>query len=200
MSKINIGSIEGQQVNIGEVVHAVQNINDKERSSSLIKVLHIVGDKTFGELDDLALKHAGVDVVTVKSNSYLELEKEIFRQRQDNKIIKRIHISAHGHLSKGILLNQTWYDFKQWFALFDPKDEIEIVFLAACQTIELADTLAGLAKYIVATTVDIPNEDAMLATQVFWRYIGLNYTAEEAFERMRHNIPKFAKYIRLRGV
>lgn len=199
---LNIGNVSGQQVNVGSTINATQNNYYKDNNSLFNdEILHIIGELEFGEDDQLAFKDAGIKSVIVycHQNPYFNtLVDEIKRQREDNKIIKYWHISAHGSKDKGILFGKKWIEWELFYDLLSPYDDLEILFLNACESIDVADKITGSFKYILATSIEIATDDAIEATKIFWKNIVNGKTPEDAVNAVKTNIPNFAGNIRLR--
>lgn len=200
---LNIGKISGQQINVGSNVTATQNNNYDNKNNNIDEVLHIIGEAEFGNDDQIAFKDGGIKTIIVYADQepYFDvLKKEIERQREDNKILKYWHISAHGDRNKGILFGKKWIEWEAFYDLISPYDDLEILFLNACESVDVADKISGSFKYILATAIEIPTDDAMIATKIFWKNIVNGNTAEEAVNAIKTNIPDFAGNIRLRTI
>jgi len=200
---LTIGNIQGQQINVGPNIVATQTNNyGKDKNFLSDEILHIIGEKTFGVDDALALKNARAKTVVVHAEIepyYSALETELLRQREDNKVLKYWHISAHGNRKDGILFGKKWTNWDTLYNLLSPFDQLEVLFLSACESIDLADKINGVFKYILATTIEIPNSDAIKITEIFWKNILNGQTPEESFESVKVNSPSFSPNMRLRS-
>jgi hypothetical protein len=125
---------------------------------------------------------------------------ELQRQRSDNKVMKLWHFSSHGDAKKGLLFGNKWIDWKLFNDTLTPYDDLGILFIAACSTIKVADAVSGKFKYVLACAIDVPDVDAIKATEIFWKNIINGKSAEEAFEATKVVVFGFASHLRLRGL
>lgn len=201
---LNIGNIQGQQVNVGQTVNATQNNYTTDSNKNYANdILHIIGEVDFGQVDRDSLANARaktVEVDTTIDPFYTLLENELKRQREDNKVMKLWQFSGHGDVDKGLLFGIEWVTFDLFNELITPYDEVDIIVLAACSSVKVADAISGKVKYVLAFAVDVANEDAELSTMIFWKNILAGKSPEEAFEATKLNVPHFAANMRLRGL
>lgn len=200
----NVGTISGEQVNVGQNVNATQNNYGKDKQTFRgNEVLHIIGESAFGSVDSVSLKNAGVKTKIVQADVipfYNILVDELARQRADNVVSKLWHISSHGSPDDGLLFGTQWVSWLEFQKLITPYDQLEVLFIAACSTVNVADAVIGPFKYVLACSVAIPDDAASKATGVFWNSIVNGKTPEESFEIVKINTPDFAPNLRLRGL
>lgn len=201
---LTIGTINSEQSNVGETVNATQNIYyNKDNRLFGEEVLHIVGETAFGVVDGQALRDAGVKTKIVQADVdpyFKTVIAELKRQREDNNVSKLWHISSHGSPENGLLFGNQWLSWAEFQKFITPYDDVEVLFIAACSTVNVADAVVGPFNYVLACAIDVPDDDAAKATKIFWNGIVNGKTAEESFEIVKLNVPDFAPNLRLRGL
>lgn len=152
------------------------------------------GDDRFCNSDRQALRRANVPFERLVHATKADIIAELRRKREDANPWRRVHISAHAS-SEGILLADGMADPAWWNEVLDG---VTGIVLAACKTMAVADSVAGLVPYVVAIRENINNEDASQFTFSFWRAVADGLFMPEAFERAVAETPQVAEFVSLR--
>lgn len=159
------------------------------------RVLLICGsDDRFCNSDRQALRRANVSFERIASATKADILRELRRKREDANPWRRIHISAHAS-DEGILLADGMASPEWWN---EALNGVTGIVLAACKTMSVADSIAGLVPYVVAIRENINNEDASQFTFSFWRAVADGMFIPEAFDRALAETPQVAEYVVLR--
>jgi hypothetical protein len=152
------------------------------------------GDDRFCNADRQALRRAGVSFERLVNATKDSVRQELRRKREDGNPWKRIHISSHAN-DQGIALADGVADPDWWN---ETLNGVAGIVLAACQTMTVADAIAGLVPYVVAIREDINNQDASQFVFSFWRAVADGLSFPEAFERALSETPQVSEFAVLR--
>lgn len=161
-----------------------------------VKVLLICGDSDeFCNADRQALRRADVSFERLTNATQDRIREELRRKREDDRPWIMAHISSHAgdagiRLADGLITPPAWWN--------EQLDGFVCVVLAACQTMTVADSIAGLVRYVVAIREDIGNIDASQFTFSFWRAVHKGASIPDAFDRAKRETPQVAEYVVLR--
>lgn len=160
------------------------------------RVLLICGnDDRFCASDRQALRRANVPFERLTGATKERIKAEFRRKREDGRPWRWVQISAHAgdtgvQLADGELAAPSWWN--------ETLDGVTCILLAACQTMMVADQVAGLVRYVIAIREDIDNVDASEFVFSFWRGIVDGLLVPEAFEQACQETPQVAEYVVLR--
>jgi hypothetical protein len=164
-------------------------------AASPARILLICGsDDRFCNADRLSLRRANVPVERLSNATKEAIRQELRRKREDGNPWRRIHVSAHAS-DQGIALADGIADPAWWN---ETLNGVTGIVLAACQTMTVADAVAGLVPYVVAVREDIANADASEFVFSFWRGVNDGLFFPEAFQRAIQETPQVAEFVALR--
>lgn len=163
-----------------------ESINDK-------RLLQIVGDSKFGKEDLLSLRRTGFDVTKLDISTLNDLELQIKRMRQQKRFIPYWHISAHADKNY-IYFNQNPLP-NEWLIERLNYNEVEILFLDACESVYFADHLTGIAKHIVSVYHKIYDTDGVEIAYNFWNEIFQDVPVEKAVQNVKKLMPTISQYL-----
>lgn len=160
-------------------------------------LLLICGDVSqFCTADRMAIRKAGVPFHRIIESTKQKIDDEFRRRRADNTLYKWVHISSHAG-ANGIQLVDGLAGADWWNDLLEG---VQVIFLAACKTVEIADALAGMCT-VVSTTEEIEDKHAADFTYIFWRQMKEHGRPERAYQEALLAVPQVAEFtdIRLGG-
>lgn len=176
----------------------IVNFNEITAKDNLIpsqkRLFQIIGEPTFGEIDSFALRRSGLSVVSLDIKTIDILEHAINRFH-DTEIFPYWHLSSHA--KKGQIFLNGFYIDAEWLLKRINFQEVEILFLDACDTVEFADSLTGTIKYVISINSSIESSDAAKIAFDFWSSIYKNFSVEDAFLIAKEKNPKNAPFLYL---
>lgn len=189
---------------LSELTKANNKIFELEKSTQILRqstivparVLLVCGnDDRFCNSDRQALRRANVSFERLNGATKERIRAELRRKREDGRPWRMAQISSHAgdagiQLANGEIADPVW-----WNETFEG---FICVVLAACQTMTVADAIAGLVRYVVAIREDIENQDAAEFTFSFWRGVVDGKLIPEAFEDALKETPQVAEFVVLR--
>lgn len=159
-------------------------------------LLLICGISQFCAQDRMAIRRAGIPFHRILDATKTKIEDEFRRRRSDGTLYKWVHVNSHAsadgvQLSDG-MASATWWN--------ETLIGIEVLFLAACETVEIADALAGMMT-VVSTTEEILDKDAADFTYIFWRQMREHGNPGRAYQEALLAVPQVSEFtdIRLGG-
>lgn len=190
---------------LDELQAATARIRELERAQHLLPppkapaipakpLLVVCGpDNRLCEIDRQALRRVGISFQRIFGATQQAITDELRRRRQDGTLYTWLHITAHAneegiHLSDGVAPPGFWND-----ALTG----IDVVFLAACQSADVADALAGLVT-VIYVLEDIDNRDASDFTYAFWRRMKEHGDPVQAYRQAVIECPQLAEFTDIR--
>jgi hypothetical protein len=203
--KARIDELEKQvKFLLNELTKANGKIQELEKSTAVLRqsaavparVLLICGnDDRFCSSDRQSLRRANVSFERLTGATKERIRAELRRKREDGRPWRMAQISSHAgdtgiQLADGQLADPAWWN--------ETLEGFICVVLAACQTMTVADAVAGLVRYVIAIREDIDNADAAEFTFSFWRGVVDGLLIPEAFEQALRETPQLAEYIVLR--
>lgn len=187
---------------VSELQRSGVHIHDLERAliggKSLPKFdtpLLLIGgmDDAIFNSDRQALRRAGVSFKRLPKATKKTIADELRRRRQDGRLPPWLHIAAHA-AAAGILLEDGVADPSWWH---ENMDGVQVIMLAACQTVAVADALAGLCT-VVFVHEDIENRDASDFTYAFWRHMVEHGDPVQAYRQAVNETPQIAEFTDIR--
>lgn len=175
------------------------NVKNLEGSTLLTKqkaTLLVMGDSTFGEADRNALRRAGVLFHRLIDGSFQSLKEELQRKRQEGRQYKVIHISSHAGAT-GIQFSDSVVSGEN---LSDILDGVELLFLASCSNIKIADDILGVVKYIVVVYEEIDNESLQNFVYNFYNNLKTDFDVNGSFNKALSLTPSVSEFVDLRGM
>lgn len=150
-------------------------------------------DETLCDVDRHALRRANISFQRLFRATKATIGAELRRRRQDGTLYPWLHITAHAN-EQGILLADGIADPTWWN---ENMDGIKVVFLAACQTATVADSLAGLVT-VIFVLEDIEHGNAGDFTYTFWRRMKEHGDPRLAYRQAITEVPGLAEYTDIR--
>lgn len=175
------------------------NIRSLEGSTLLTKqkaTLLVMGDSSFGEDDRNALRRAGVLFHRLVDGSFSSLKEELQRKRQEERQYKVIHISSHADRT-GVQFSDELVSGRR---LSDVLDGVELLFLASCSNISVADEILGVVKSIVVVYEEIDNESMQSFVYNFYNELKKEFDIVKSFNKALELTPSVSEFVDLRRV
>ncbi len=154
------------------------------------------GISQFCTADRMAVHRAGVPFHRIIEATKHKIDDEFRRRRADHTLYKWVHISSHAG-ADGVLLADGVANAEWWHEVLVG---VQVLFLAACETVEIADALAGMMT-VISTTEEIEDKHAADFTYIFWRQMKEHGRPERAYQEALLAVPQVAEFtdIRLGG-
>jgi hypothetical protein len=203
--KARIDELERQvRFLLSELTKANNKIQELEKSTAVLRqsaavparVLLICGnDDRFCNSDRQALRRANVSFERLTLATKDRIKAELRRKREDGRPWRMAQVSSHAgdagiQLADGQLADPAWWN--------ETLEGFICVVLASCQTMIVADSIAGLVRYVIAIREDIENPDAAEFTFSFWRGVVDGLLIPEAFDQALRETPQVAEYVAIR--
>lgn len=156
--------------------------------------LLVMSNKQFGDNDRNALRRAGILFHRLSSGQFLELRNELQRKRVENRQYKVVHISSHANkdgieFSDEIVSGQT---------LSEVMNGVELLFLASCSNVDIADNLIGIVKNIITVYEDIEDTDMQDFVFNFYNELKRTFNILESYNKAITLVPHVSEYVDLR--
>ncbi len=177
--EVNVGSLEGSQ------------LLTKQKATLLV-----MGDSAFGEEDRNALRRAGVLFHRLVGGGFIELREELQRKRQEGRQYKIIHISSHAG-REGIQFSDEIVSGRK---LSDILDGVELLFLASCSNINVADEVLGVVKEVVVVYEEIDSEQMQVFVYNFYNELKKDFDILKSFNKALELTPSVSEFVDLRRV
>lgn len=155
--------------------------------------LLVMGDGEFGETDRNAMRRAGVLFHRLTDGSFLELKEELQRKRHGGKQYKVVHISSHAGRD-GIQFSDGTYSGMQ---ISDIMDGVELLFLASCDNVSVADYVHGVVPHVIVVYEQIENEDMQNFVFSFYNELKRNFNIVSSFQHALNENPVVGEYVEL---
>lgn len=168
--------------------------NEIEPEQSPKQLLQLIGEQQFGEDDFLSLRRTGFSVYQVDVTNLLILEQTIDRIRQ-TEFVKNWHLSSHA--KNGELFLNGFYIKPDWLITRINFQEIEVFFLDACDTAYFADSLTGIAKYVISINDKVDSIAAAKMALDFWTSYYRTESVKQSFLFMKNKNPESAENLYL---
>lgn len=172
----------------------ILNINNQQpQQETKMLVFHLIGENFFGIGDRIALKRAGVNTEEFSPKNEIDFNNHVIRLRKLNRLPRLWHISCHGD-ENNIYFNSFQISYLTFAAILN-FEEIDILFLDSCSSINFADNLHGIAKNIISTIDEIYNTEGVDICYTFWYQIKHSQSVERAIAITKQTYPLLAKNI-----
>lgn len=190
--------LKAEGVKVKALETQMRNIPQEQNEDTLAKPLLLIcgGVSSFCTADRMAIRKAGVAFHRMLDATTQKIEGELRRRRSDNTLYKWVHVSGHASAA-GVKLGEIVVAPPWWN---ETLIGIDVLFLAACETVDVADALAGMMT-VVSTTEEIENKDAADFTYIFWRQMNTHGNPGRAYQEALLAVPQVAEFtdIRLGG-
>lgn len=175
-----------------------QRIDGAGASLSMAKPLLMIcgGISTFCTTDRMAIHSTGLPFHRIIEATKQKIDDEFRRRRADNTLYKWVHISGHAG-ADGVLLADGVANAEWWNEILVG---VQVLFLAACESVAIADALAGMMT-VISTTEEIEDKHAADFTYIFWRQMKEHGSPGRAYQEASLAVPQVAEFtdIRLGG-
>jgi hypothetical protein len=182
-----------------ELQKAQARIQELEKGNSIARqptkpLLLICGpDNHICDSDRHALRRAQISYQRLLEATQERVREELQRKRQDGSLYPWVHVTAHA-IEEGIALMDGIAPPGFWNEIFDG---VEVVFLAACKSVRVADELAGMVT-VVYVHEDIGDRDASAFTYAFWRRMREHGNPKEAYRQAIGEATQVAEFTDIR--
>lgn len=156
--------------------------------------LLVMSNKQFADNDRNALRRAGILFHRLSSGQFLELKNELQRKRIENRQYKVVHISSHAS-SKGIEFSDVTVGGQE---LSEIMNGIDLLFLASCSNVEIADSLIGIVKNIITVYEQIEDKDMQEFVYNFYNELKKTFNILESYNKAITLVPHVSEYVDLR--
>jgi hypothetical protein len=156
--------------------------------------LLVMSNKQFADNDRNALRRAGILFHRLSSGQFLELRNELQRKRIENRQYKVVHISSHAskdgiEFSDEIVNGQT---------LSEIMSGIDLLFLASCSNVDIADNLIGIVKNIITVYEEIEDKDMQEFVFNFYNELKKSFNILESYNKAITLVPHVSEFVDLR--
>ena len=164
-------------------------------SSIHVPLLYISGpDRQIAALDKNSLRRSLVAFKRLENPTAYEISREMTRRRLDGTLYKWVHISSHmgesGISLDGVVLTPE--------ALSEIMVGIELLFLAGCKSVSIADRIIGIVPVVISIREDVPNEVAGDFTYAFWREMVATDNIDHSYSKAVDDVPDIKEYVDIR--
>lgn len=158
-------------------------------------LLLIVGTTAIDyEKDREALRRARVPFQRMVNPTREAIRQELLAARQDDNSYVWLHVSSHAD-AEGIVLADGIASATWWH---NHIDGVKVVFLAACKTNHVAQTLAGLTT-VIYVMEEIDDQTAGELTYAFWRRMKEHGDPRRSYAQALEECPTAGEFTNIRG-
>ena len=156
--------------------------------------LLVMSNKQFADNDRNALRRAGILFHRLSSGQFLELRNELQRKRIENRQYKVVHISSHAS-KDGIEFSDEIVNGQM---LSEIMSGIDLLFLASCSNVDIADSLIGIVKNIITVYEDIEDKDMQEFVFNFYNELKKSFNILESYNKAITLVPHVSEFVDLR--
>lgn len=183
-----------EQMLYGAHMFRAVDVNKESRYKEPDTLL-ISSDPYIQQLDEIALKKAGVNYRRISVPTLDKIEQEIRRAKQRGERYKNIMISGHAS-EQGYKLTNGEYIDGYW--LNQHLGGTEILFLNGCKTSSIADSVIDIIPCVISLLEDVETLVAQSFAEIFWRGIIDGDGVSESFANAIDTEPTIKPYAYLR--
>lgn len=181
-----------------ELQKAQSRIHELEKGNGtkeLAKPLLLIcgTDNKICDSDRHALRRAQISFQRLLESTQAKVKEELRRKREAGELYPWLHITAHA-TEEGIALMDGLAPASFWNEILDG---VEVVVLAACKSVKVADDLAGMVT-IVYISEDIGDRDASSFTYAFWRRMREHHDPVKAYRQAINEATQVAEFTDIR--
>lgn len=181
---------------LSSVEYSVKSLEGTQLLTKQKATLLVMGDSAFGEEDRNALRRAGVLFHRLVDGTFSSLKDELQRKRQEGRQYKVIHISSHADKT-GVQFNDELVSGRR---LSDVLDGVELLFLASCSNISVADEILGVVKSIVVVYEEIDSESMQSFVYNFYNELKKEFDILRSFNKALELTPSVSEFVDLRRI
>jgi hypothetical protein len=156
--------------------------------------LLVMSNKQFADNDRNALRRAGILFHRLSSGQFLELRNELQRKRIENRQYKVVHISSHAS-KDGIEFSD---EIVNGQVLSEIMSGIDLLFLASCSNVDIADNLIGIVKNIITVYEEIEDKDMQEFVFNFYNELKKSFNILESYNKAITLVPHVSEFVDLR--
>jgi hypothetical protein len=156
--------------------------------------LLVMSNKQFADNDRNALRRAGILFHRLSSGQFLELRNELQRKRIENRQYKVVHISSHAS-KDGIEFSDEIVNGQM---LSEIMSGIDLLFLASCSNVDIADSLIGIVKNIITVYEEIEDKDMQEFVFNFYNELKKSFNILESYNKAITLVPHVSEFVDLR--
>ena len=173
----------------------IQELEKGNETNELIKPLLLIcgPDNHICDSDRHALRRANISFQRLLEATREKVMAELRRKRESGELYPWLHITAHA-IEDGIALLDGIAPPSFWN---EALDGVEVVVLAACKSVKVADALAGMVT-VIYITEDIGDRDASSFTYAFWRRMREHHDPEKAYRQAIREATQVAEFTDIR--
>jgi len=172
----------------------VTNLEDVNEIIMLTKekaTLLVMGDNEFGQADRNAMRRAGILFHRLVDGSFSNLREELQRKRSEGRQYKVVHLSSHAGID-GIQFSDGLHSGQE---ISDIMDGVELLFLASCSNVKLADSILGVVKNIIVVYEEVETKDMENFVFEFYNELKRDFDIQRSFDAALSKVPAVSEYV-----
>ena len=174
-----------------EMLEGDTKILTKEKATLLV-----MGENAFGLADRNAMRRAGVLFHRLVNAGFNDLREELQRKRSEGRQYKIVHISSHAG-ADGIQFSDGLKDGNE---VSDIMDGVELLFLASCSNVRVADSILGVVDNVVVVYENVDTRDMENFVFEFYNELKLDFDIRRSFNAALSKSPSVSEYVDLRTI
>lgn len=181
------------------LLYQTRNVNTTDFYDESVSVnpqtLLITSDDMIQKADEIALNRARVNYRRITNATVDKIRDEFRRRRSEGRMYKYLVFSAHMS-ERGIQLAENNILDPYWLNTNLSKD-VELVILNGCESISIADKLAGVVNNVISVSEKVDNEDAASFLTAFWKSFVSGKDINDAFQHAKSTNPSMSPFVDL---
>ena len=174
-----------------EMLEGDTKILTKEKATLLV-----MGENVFGLADRNAMRRAGVRFHRLVNAGFSDLREELQRKRSEGRQYKIVHISSHAG-ADGIQFSDGLKDGNE---VSDIMDGVELLFLASCSNVRVADSILGVVDNVVVVYENVDTRDMENFVFEFYNELKLDFDIRRSFNAALSKSPSVSEFVDLRTI
>jgi hypothetical protein len=151
-------------------------------------------NQLFGTDDAQAIRRTNIPFQRLTNCTAFRFDRYLQAGREDGTFPWWVQISAHMGI-EGVEFADG-IKTKDW--LSQRVNGVRVLVLAGCENEEIGAQLVGLAKHVVVIYEAIESQNAQDFSYAFWRAVGENYDAADAFAQALQACPQVSEFVQMR--
>lgn len=172
----------------------LEDVNDIIMLTKEKATLLVMGDNEFGQADRNAMRKAGILFHRLVDGSFSNLAEELQRKRSEGRQYRVVHISSHAGAT-GIQFSDGIYNGQE---ISDIMDGVELLFLASCSNVKLADSILGIVKNIIVVYEEVETKDMESFVFEFYNELKRDFNIQRSFDVALTKVPIVSEFVDLR--
>lgn len=174
-----------------EMLEGDNKILTKEKATLLV-----MGENSFGMADRNALRRAGVLFHRLVDAKFVDLREELHRKRSEGRQYRIVHISSHAGES-GIQFSDGTRTGQE---VSDIMDGVELLFLASCSNVKLADSILGVVDNVIVVYEQVDTDEMEHFVYEFYNELKKDFEIKRSFTAALIKMPSISEYVDLRTI